>query len=55
MVRFRFLEVPARLSVESYVVFAVFHAEVVQEEKTNFRSVETAHSYVEHAAGLCSP
>ena len=42
------------LAVGSYAVFAVFLAEVVKEEKsdklTNFRSVEAAHSYVEHAA-----
>ena len=42
------------VSVESYVAFAVFLAEIVQEEKTdkltNFRSVEAAHSYVEHVA-----
>ena len=42
------------VSEESYVVFAVFLAEVVQEEKTDklthFRSVEAAHSYVEHVA-----
>ena len=42
------------MDLESYVVFAEFLAEVVQEEKTdkltNFRSVETAHSYVEHVA-----
>ena len=36
--------------------FAVFLAEVVQEEKsdklTNIRSVEAVHSYVEHAAAV---
>ena len=40
--------------VETYVVFAVFLAEVVVEEKThkltNFHSVEAAHSYAEHVA-----
>ena len=55
MVRLRFLEVLA-VSVESYVVFAVFLAEVVQEEETDkltdFRSVEAAHSYVEHIAAV---
>ena len=54
VVRLCFLEVPARRLCRVYVVFAVFLAEVVQEEKpdelTNFRSVEAAHSYVEHAA-----
>ena len=40
------------VSIESYFVFAVFLAEVVQEEKsdklTNFCSIETALSYVEY-------
>ena len=38
--------------IESYFVFAVFLAEVVQEEKsdklTNFCSIEAARSYVKH-------
>ena len=50
----RFLKYQPVVSVESYIVFAVFLAEVVQEENndkiTDFRSVEAAHSYVEHDA-----
>ena len=54
MVRLRLLEVPARRLCRVLRCFAVFLAEIVQEEKsgrlTNFRSVEAAHSYVELAA-----
>ena len=52
MVRLHFLEVPARRLCRVLRCFCLFLAEVVQEEKTdkltNFRSVEAAHSYVEH-------
>ena len=40
------------MSVESYVVFAVFITKVAYEEKsdklTDFGSVKAAHSHVEH-------
>ena len=55
MVRLRFLEVPARRLCRVLRCFCrISRYKVVQEEKsdklTNFRSVEAAHSYVEHAA-----
>ena len=56
MVHLRFLGVPARRLCKVLRCFCRISRllEVVQEEKsdklTNFRSVEAAHSYVEHAA-----